>query len=79
MERNSIRATVRITNVSKPTILKLLADLGQACVAFQDEAIRNVRTNRVQIDEIWQFVYAEAKNVRPRSAARSARATCGRG
>lgn len=63
VEGNSIRATARMTNVSKPTILKLLAELGPLCAAYQDEMIRNVPANRVQVDEIWQFVYAKAKNV----------------
>jgi IS1 family transposase len=63
VEGNSIRATARMTGVSKPTILKLLADLGTVCHVYQDETIRNVRTARVQVDEIWQFVYAKSKNV----------------
>ena len=63
VEGNSIRATSRMTNVSKPTILKLLADLGPVCERFMDTAIRNVNARRVQVDEIWQFVYAKAKNV----------------
>lgn len=63
VEGNSVRATARMTSVSKPTILKLLAELGPVCAAFQDRTIRNVRTRRVQVDEIWQFVYAKAKNV----------------
>jgi IS1 family transposase len=63
VEGNSIRATARMTNVSKPTILKLLGDLGAICAAYQDEMIRNVKAARVQVDEIWQFVYAKAKNV----------------
>jgi IS1 family transposase len=61
--RQQVRATARMTDVSKPTILKLLADLGAACAKYQDETIRNVRAHRVQVDEIWQFVYAKAKNV----------------
>jgi hypothetical protein len=36
VEGNSIGAAVRMTNVSKPTILELLAELGQAWVAFQE-------------------------------------------
>jgi len=63
VEGNSIRATARMTDVSKPTILKLLADLGPACAEYMDAIIRNVRARRVQVDEIWQFVYAKAKNV----------------
>ena len=50
-------------DVSIPTVLKLVIDLGAACATFQDETIRNVRAQRVQVDEIWQFVYSKAKNV----------------
>ncbi len=63
VEGNSINATVRMTDVSKPTILKLLAQLGPACARYQGATVRNVRARRVQVDEIWQFVYAKAKNV----------------
>jgi len=47
VEGNSVRATARMTNVSKPTILKLLAELGPACARYMDGAIRNVRARRV--------------------------------
>ncbi len=63
VEGNSVRATARMTGVSKPTILKLLTDLGDACTRYHDRIVRNVRTRRVQCDEIWQYVYAKAKNV----------------
>lgn len=63
VEGVGINATCRMTNVSKPTVLKLLADLGSVCAAYQDRTIRNVRARRIQVDEIWQFVYAKAKNV----------------
>jgi len=33
-----------------------------ACSKYQDETIRNVRSRRVQCDEIWSFVGAKAKN-----------------
>src|SRR5687768_14484450 len=63
VEGNSIRATARMTNVCKPAILKLLADLGPVCAEYHDRTVRNVNATRVQVDEIWQFVYAKAKNV----------------
>ena len=34
VEGNGINATARMTDVSKPTILKLLADLGTACALY---------------------------------------------
>lgn len=63
VEGNSIRATARMTNVCKPAILKLLSDIGPVCAEFHDRTVRNVKASRVQVDEIWQFVYAKAKNV----------------
>jgi IS1 family transposase len=68
VEGNSIRATCRMTGISKPTILKLLADLGNVCVAYHDEHVRNVPAKRVQCDEIWSFVGAKQKNVREENA-----------
>jgi len=69
VEGNSIRATSRMTDVSKPTILKLLADLGSACAAFHNAHVRKLRCQRLQCDEIWKFVGAKAKNVTPEQKA----------
>jgi IS1 family transposase len=69
VEGNGVRATARLTGVSKPTILKLLADVGTACAAFHNEHVRNIRTQRIQCDEIWQFVGAKEKNVTPEQKA----------
>lgn len=62
-EGNSIRATVRMTGVSKDAITRLLVRLGSAAADYQDKAMRNLKCKRIQCDEIWQFVYAKAKNV----------------
>jgi IS1 family transposase len=63
VEGNSIRATCRLTGVSKDAILKLIPDMGAACAAFHNAAVRNVLVQRVQCDEIWAFCYAKEKNV----------------
>lgn len=63
VEGNSIRATARMTDVSKPTILKLLADLGTACANYHDDHVQNLHVRRLQADEIWSFVGAKQKNV----------------
>ena len=62
VEGNFIRSTVRVTGVAKNTIVKLVVDLGQVCSGFQDAALRNLTTKRVQCDEIWSFVGAKEKN-----------------
>jgi IS1 family transposase len=63
VEGNSIRATVRMTQVSKPTILKLLAQLGAACWNYHNDHVRRLRCKRVECDEIWQFCYSKEKNI----------------
>src|ERR1700722_8978922 len=63
VEAASIRSTVRLTGVSKNTIVKLLYDIAKACINFQDKALRNLACQRIQCDEIWSFCYAKAKNV----------------
>ena len=62
-EGSSIRTTVRITGVAKNTIVKLLAEIGVACMEYQDKTIRNLPCKRIQCDEIWSFCYAKDKNV----------------
>ena len=55
-----INAAKRMTGKSKNTILKLLADVGEACAICQDQAMRNL-IKKVQVDEIWSFVGMKQK------------------
>lgn len=68
-EGQSIRAVTRLTGCSKNTVAKLLVSAGHACAAYQDKALRNLICKRVQMDEIWSFVYAKAANVDRAKAA----------
>jgi IS1 family transposase len=54
-----------MTGASKNTIVKLLVDLADACVAYHDRYVRNLTVRRLQCDEIWNFVGAKAKNATP--------------
>ena len=63
VEGNSIRSTVRMTGVSKNTIVKLLVELGTVCQTYSDEHLRNLPCKRLQVDEIWAFCYSKQKNV----------------
>jgi IS1 family transposase len=62
-EGSSIRTAVRLTGVSKNTIIKLLREIGAACAQFHDKTLRNLPCKRIQCDEIWSFCYAKDKNV----------------
>ena len=59
----SLRATSRIADVSINTVTKLLVEVGHACEEFHNEKVVNVKSARVQCDEIWSFVYSKEKNV----------------
>jgi len=63
VEGNSIRATVRMTGAAKNTIVKLLADLGEACAEYQDGVFQDLPCKVVEADEIWSYCYAKQKNV----------------
>lgn len=62
-EGNSIRAACRLTGASKKAVSKLMVDAGQAAAWYQDRVFRNLTCKRIQVDEIWAFVYAKQKNV----------------
>lgn len=63
-EGMAIRAITRVTGASKNTVAKLLADVGQACAAYHDQYVRGLTSKRIQMDEIWSFVYAKNDNVK---------------
>jgi IS1 family transposase len=68
-EGTSIRAITRLTGASKNTVTKLAVDAGRACAAYQDRVLRNLPCKRVQLDEIWNFVYAKEANLATATAA----------
>ena len=76
VEGVSIRAITRITGVSKNTVVKLLEDAGKAFSDYQDRLLRGLTCKRVQVDEIWAFVYAKAKNVESAKAAPEGAGDC---
>jgi IS1 family transposase len=69
VEGNSLRATSRFADVSINTVSKLLVELGAACAEYHHQQVRNVRVRRLQCDEIWCFVGAKQKRVRPERRA----------
>ncbi len=65
----SLRSITRLTGISRTTLLKLLADAGQAFSEYQDRTLMNLPCKRVQVDEVWGFCYAKQKNVPTAKAA----------
>ncbi len=68
-EGMSIRAITRLTGVSKTTVSKLVVDAGQAAAWYQDRIFQSLSCKRLQVDEIWGFVGAKARNAAPAKKA----------
>ena len=41
----------------------MLVDIGRACQQFHNDTVVNVKSERIQADEIWSFCYAKQKRV----------------
>jgi IS1 family transposase len=62
-EGNSIRSTARITGTAVNTVVKLLREVGAACLDYQDRVMHNLPCKHIQCDEIWSFCYAKQDNL----------------
>lgn len=61
----SVRATERLTDVHRETILKLSVDVGEGCQRLIDGLMRNLSVSFIEIDEQWSFVGCKQKRVKP--------------
>jgi IS1 family transposase len=62
IEGCSIRATVRMTGVAKKTVMRLLLEVGTVCAEYQDKVFRDLKCKRLQLDEMWSWIYCKEKN-----------------
>jgi len=58
-----MRSISRVVDVSINTVSKLLIDAGNACAAFHDAKVRDVKATKVQCDEIWSYCYAKKSQI----------------
>ena len=63
VEGMSINSASRLTGASSNTITKLLVEAGEACADYQNRIMVKLPCKRIQVDEIWSFVYSKQKNV----------------
>lgn len=59
----SIRATERLTNCHRDTIMRLGVAVGQGCTALHGKYMRNLQVSRIELDEVWSFVKKKRRNV----------------
>lgn len=69
LDGNSLRATARITGAAKQTVDRFFVDAAGIALREQDRLLRNIRCRRLELDEVWSFVYAKAKTVKRRPVA----------
>jgi IS1 family transposase len=69
LEGCSVRSTVRLTGAAKKTVLRLLCEVGDVCLAYHDAMVRGLACARIQMDEVWTFNYCKAKQLTPKIAA----------
>jgi IS1 family transposase len=65
----SIRSITRATGIRKTTVAKCVVDTWQAAAWYQDSVFQGLSCKRLQVDEIWGFVGAKAKNADPAKKA----------
>jgi IS1 family transposase len=75
-EGNSIRAVSRMTGTSKNTIIKLMIEAGKACMTYHDKHVIKLTSKRIQVDEIWSFVYAKQVNAPKTKSRMEGRGDC---
>ena len=60
----SIRATERLTDVHRDTIMRLGVRVGEGCARLHDAMMRDLNVNLIQLDEQWGFIGKKQKRVK---------------
>jgi IS1 family transposase len=60
----SIRATERLTDVNRETVMYLGVRVGESCARLHDAMMRNLQVGVIEIDEQWAFIGKKQKRVR---------------
>lgn len=59
----SVRATERLTDVQRKTIIRLGLNVGQGCQRLMDAMMRDLSVGVIELDEQWSFVGCKQKHV----------------
>jgi hypothetical protein len=58
-----IRTAARLTGVNRGTVGSLALRVGLGCMELHDRMMVGIRTERLELDELWSFVGKKQKNV----------------
>ena len=65
VEGSSIRSTERMTDTHRDTIMRLLVEVGEGCMALLDTEMHDLTCRRIEVDEIWAFVGKKQRQLTP--------------
>ncbi|MCY4375356.1 MAG: IS1 family transposase [Spirochaetaceae bacterium] len=58
----SVNGAARIAGVTKKTVLRTLVEAGRLCAEYMDRVMVDLPCTRIEVDEIWSFVYCKEGN-----------------
>lgn len=61
----SIRATERLTDTHRDTIMRLGVRVGKGCTRLHNAMMRDLNVSRIQLDELWAFIGKKQVRVGP--------------
>ena len=64
-EGMSIRATERLTDTHRDTIMRLGVRVGSGCARLHDYLIRDLSPSIIELDELWAFIGKKRRQVKP--------------
>jgi hypothetical protein len=50
-----------MTNTHRDTIMRLMVEVGNGCIALANNQMRDLSCQRLQVDEIWSYVTPQAQ------------------
>jgi IS1 family transposase len=65
VEGNSVRSTERMTGAHRDTTLRLMVRTGEGCARVSDHLMRGLPCRRVQVDELWGYVFKKQRHLQP--------------
>ncbi len=63
VEGNSLRSISRMLNIHRTTIMNLLEEAGKKAQEILDSQLVNIKSNFIQVDEIWAYVGKKQKQL----------------
>jgi IS1 family transposase len=72
VEGNSVRATSRLCDVEKRTVLTILQRAGNHCERFMERTLEGIPVRELQLDECWSYVFKKEGHKLPADASNDA-------